>query len=283
MRTVSSSSVLTSTVVVGAGGEVAGVPEAREVVVATGADDETLVVVVTVGVAVVGGTAARSDTSVCRSRTSSRNWMISARSVSISSAFDSRRPQPAPTSVRATIRARMVTGVRICMGAVFQRIGLKTSHLTKFLSRTQPKDPTCGSCRWPQTSSGSVRACTSDGPSWAKGTARMSAPIDFVTARPSSSSPGSSTLCQACGPSRGGKGSGDGSSGSPPTSAGPSVSLKMLPLFSSVLVPVSDLRVTPSRSLAIPGVNPLRTEGNTYRIPLPHRPLRGGSLRERHS
>ena len=121
-----------STVVVGAGGVVAGVPVARVVVVATGEAVEAPVVVVTLDTAIVGGTEARSDTSVWRSSTSSRNWMISARIVSISSVFDSNRPQPVPMRARANTRASVFRIFGICMRAVFQRNDPKTSHLAKF-------------------------------------------------------------------------------------------------------------------------------------------------------
>ena len=107
-------------------------PEALVVVVVVAEDaPEALVVVVVVAedapgavVVVCCGADASTDTSVSMSIRSSRNWMISALSCSISSSLVSRRPQPVAPRARIAARAVAVTMCRR-IAAVFQIGGRK--------------------------------------------------------------------------------------------------------------------------------------------------------------
>ncbi|MAU03705.1 MAG: hypothetical protein CL418_07570 [Acidimicrobiaceae bacterium] len=95
-------------------------PEASVVVVVESEDaPEASVVVV-----VCCGTDASTDTSVSMSIRSSRNWMISALSCSISSSLVWRRPQPVAPRARIATRAVAVTMCRR-ITAVFQIGGRK--------------------------------------------------------------------------------------------------------------------------------------------------------------
>ena len=91
---------------------------------------------------VVAGTRARSDTSASRSMKSSRNWMISTRSVSSSSSFVSSRPQPDAARARMTRAAG--ARVRMCMPAVFQRITANARRPGRHDRRSAPGPPTTG-------------------------------------------------------------------------------------------------------------------------------------------
>ena len=106
-------------------------PEALVVVVVAAEDaPEALVVVVVAAedasgaVVVCCGADASTDTSVSMSIMSSRNWMISALSCSISSSLVSRRPQPVAPRARIAARAVAVTMCRR-IAAVFQIGGRK--------------------------------------------------------------------------------------------------------------------------------------------------------------
>ena len=94
-------------------------PEASVVVVVEAEDAPEASVVV-----VCCGTDASTDTSVSMSIRSSRNWMISALSCSISSSLVSRRPQPVAPRARIPARAVAVTMCRR-IAAVFQIGGRK--------------------------------------------------------------------------------------------------------------------------------------------------------------
>ena len=88
-------------------------------------------VVVGVGeIVVVGARCASKETSACTSIKSSRNWMISTRSVSSSSSFVSKSPQP----VEARTRVTRVVGrrIRLSMSAVFQSRGAYARRLSLF-------------------------------------------------------------------------------------------------------------------------------------------------------
>ena len=100
-------------------------PAASVVVVVSEVPGAVVVVVVAEeGAVVCGGAEASTETSSWRSIMSSRSWMISDRSCSISSSFVSSRPQPEAPRASVAARAAAVTMCRR-IAAVFQIVAVE--------------------------------------------------------------------------------------------------------------------------------------------------------------